>query len=197
MRRGLLALLLCAAACARPPAEREARAGVERAKEGDVEQAMAHFERALALDPDQLVALFNLGLAHLQQGQYVQAAERLARFAELRPDDARGHFELARARALAGWPEPALASLKRAVELGFADYDLLVGDGVFQPLYAMPQYVALEMTVAQRAGVEPRAGVLGAPGGDTLGPGTQTLPGVRLPQAQKPCARGDAACGTP
>ncbi len=196
MRRTLLALLLVSAgACAPSPAEREARAGVEAAKAGDVAGAIEHFQRSLDLDPGNAMARFNLGLAHLYMEQWIVAEEQLRRFVELRPDDARGHFELARARALAGWPQSAIDALKRAVELGFADYELLVSDGVFRSLYGMPQYVALEMTVAQRAGVEPKAGVLAAPGGEELGPGTTTLPGLRLPQLQKPCARGDATCG--
>jgi len=194
MRRCLvIALGLLLAGCADSPAaraEREARAGLALAMEGRVGEAVERFHAALALDPANPAARYNLGLAHLREGQWVLAAEAFARFVEQRPDDALGHFELARAQALAGWSHAALASLAAAVRLGFADHDLLVRDGAFVGLFSDPQYLALEMTVAQRAGVDPVGGVLAVPGGDSLGGSTRTLPGVRLRGVEKPCAKG-------
>ena len=189
-------LLLCA--CGPSPqalAEKEARAGLELAKAGEVGAAVERFQRALSIDPDNAAARFNLGLAHLHGGQWILAMDEFERFTERLPEDAQGHFELARARILAGFSDAALVALGRAVELGFDDHRRLVEAELFAPLYRSPRWLALEMTVAQRAGVEPTGGVLALPGSEQVGRGSWAVPGVRmLPQKDCALAAAGGAC---
>ena len=68
---------------------------------GDMDKALAFYDRALTQNPDNLLARSYLGLAHVEAG-------RLA--------DARGELQEIRARGGAGtWPEVALA---QAIETG-------------------------------------------------------------------------------
>lgn len=200
MRRTTLTacLLLALAGCART-AEQEASRGLELAREGRIEQAVEAFDRALAKDPENLKALYNRGLAMLLLGDGPEAARSLGLFVQIRPDDMEGHFNLARAWALAGRNGEAIASLQRAVELGFSDHDLLIEGGGFQALYRDIRFVQLETVVAQRAGVLPSGGSLGRLEGPAYGgiPVDVRLPGTTGPRStcDRPLAAADTGAG--
>lgn len=175
-------------------AEELAAQGVVHGRSGDLARALEAFDAALELDPKNLKALYNGGLALLGVGRGAEAAERFARFLELRPEDSLAHFQRARALLREQKREEALASLERAVELGFSDWaewraasDLEVG------LAHDFRYVRLGLLVAQRAGrpaPEPRPGE----GYANLPMPTANLPG----QAPRRCVaeEGEAiACG--
>jgi len=180
----LLALALAACGgvrdCGRS-ADELAQEGIERARAGALDDAIAAFESSLLRDPDNLKALYNLGLAQLLRGHGPKAVDALSAFVRLRPDDAQGRFELARAWAISGRRQEALEELRRAVDLGFADHEALVRGGGFQALYSDPRFVALEMVVAQRAGHLADGGSLGRVEGTGYGgiPVDVTLPGIR------------------
>lgn len=157
MPRSLGAALLLALAlvgCKGKQAEDLAAQGIEEGRRGELARALESFDAALALQPDNLKALYNSGLALLGLGRGGAAVERFSRFLELRPDDAHGHFHLARGLLREQRGEEAVTALQRAVELGFADWwewssasDLEAGlGGDFR-------FVHLGLVVAQRAGV--------------------------------------------
>ncbi|MHC4416878.1 MAG: TPR end-of-group domain-containing protein, partial [Planctomycetota bacterium] len=58
-------------------------------------------------------------------------------------------YNLGCARARAGDLEPALAALKRAVELGFSDADLLASDPDLERLREKPEFRGLLEEVRQ------------------------------------------------
>lgn len=178
----------------------EADRGLELAKQGRLTESLEAFGAALAADPNHPKALYNEGMALMGLQRWDEAAISFGRFVEKRPDDKLGWFEKARAETLAGQREDGLRSLQRSVSLGFSNYDLLIRDGVFMPLFRDARFVALEMTVAQRAGVEPDAGTL-ALRAATLGPGSHLLPTMKLPGLSGTCAAkadgqelADASC---
>jgi tetratricopeptide (TPR) repeat protein len=150
----LLALALPLAGCTSKAeeAEREASLGLEQARVGEVPAAIAHFERALTLDEHNPKARYNLALAHLVFRRGREAAVHLRRFLATRPDDAPARFELARALALSGEREQALAELQRALELGFSDFQAL-DNGGFESIEDDVRYVQARVLLAQRAGV--------------------------------------------
>lgn len=168
-------------------ADRLADRGLAAARGGDLSGAIRTFDEALAREPGHPKASYNRGVALLGLGDWAGAAAQFGRFVQSRPDDPLGWLEKARAEVLLEKREAGLASLQRAVELGFADHQRLVEDGVFAPLFSDLRWVALEMTVAQRAGVEPRGGVLGVQAGAPAGPGNWKLPPMGLGPASEAC----------
>lgn len=206
LRRAATALTasLLIAACAPPPAEQaeaEASQAVALARTGRVREAIPGFERAVALDANNLKARYNLGIAFLALGRPVEAAAHLERFVALRPADALGQFNLARAYAQQRRAEDALAALQAAVNAGYADYREMTTSGGLDLLHHDVRYLAVEALVAQRAGVkrEELAGALGKGVGDY---GGIQLPGLKLPTVDQgpSCARedgGEPACSPP
>ncbi|HLV61331.1 MAG TPA: tetratricopeptide repeat protein [Fredinandcohnia sp.] len=183
----LLLLCLALAGCKGNRAEDRAALGIELGRKGDLGGALRAFDEALAADPNNLKALYNSGLALLGLGRGEAAAERFERFLALRPEDAKGHFHLARARLREHRREEAVRALQRAVELGFSDWwewsaagDLEAGlGGDFR-------FVQLGLVVAQRAGIpaaDPRPG---------QGYVNRPMPHANLPgQPKRRCVAGD------
>lgn len=156
---GLLAVLPVLASCNGKEARADelAQAGIEAGRAGDLGRALASFDEALALDPTQVKALYNSGLALMGAGRGGEAAERFSRFLELRPEDALGHFQLARATLQAGRREAALASLQRAIALGFSDWVEWKAASDLSALAGDFRFNQLDLVVAQRAGVATEA----------------------------------------
>jgi len=185
----LIVAALLAGGCASEE-ERLARAdeaaahAVLAARTGALEEALAGFERALALDGGNLRALYNAGLAALELDRPAEARSYLERFVALRPDDALGRLHLARAQARTGDRDAALAGILRAVEAGLDDPGPLA-DADFSSLAGDLRYVQALSLVSLRAGVRPlddrgRLLVGGAP------VRALELPGVRTAAACEP-----------
>ncbi|AKU90308.1 tetratricopeptide repeat protein [Vulgatibacter incomptus] len=134
------------------PAERLAAEGLALARGGQIPAALGRFDEALRLDPGNRKALYNGGLAHLALSQGAEAKGLFERFLAVAPNDAEGHVALAHAQEHLGEAEAAMASLRRAVELGLTDPELLTGGG-FESIQGDVRFVQLVALVAQRSGV--------------------------------------------
>jgi tetratricopeptide (TPR) repeat protein len=166
------------AGCARTDAaDREVAEGVARARAGDVEAALAHFERALRADADHPAALANAGLAALLADRPAAARDHLARLLAASPEDHRSRFLLARAHLALGETEPALAAARRAVADGFDDLAALT-DEAFAPLRSDLRFVQALGLAAQHAGRR-----LPADAGGRLLLGDEPLHTLNLPGA--------------
>ncbi len=75
---------------------------------GNLEQSLAHAERALSLAPDQLTLLLNVAYLHLRRSEYSLALEQLDRARRLAPDSPD-------VTKLAGWADYGLNKLPQAV----------------------------------------------------------------------------------
>lgn len=114
------------------------RAGAARA-DGRLEEAVALYSRALALQPDHEDTLYYLGNCELEQGHFTQALDAYERLVTLNPSgSSRGYMQLAAVRASLepGAPvdlDKAAALFKRALDvdpdsgalLGLAEVALL------------------------------------------------------------------------
>jgi tetratricopeptide (TPR) repeat protein len=89
--------------------------------EGDCEEAVLLYEKALALDPTHEDSLYYLGQCRRELGEPIRAREALDRLVEVNPDSARGHLALG---ALLASPDPAepmdLAEAERHLERAHA-----------------------------------------------------------------------------
>lgn len=91
--------------------------GLVHAQHGRLAEARKHFEKALALAPDDAASLNNLGNLDYLEGLNQQALARYARAAELDPEDAGIRMNLARTAAALGEKAAAEEHARKAVEL--------------------------------------------------------------------------------
>ncbi len=84
-------------------------------QEGDLDQAIVGFQRTSAIEPNNPVALYNLGTALLLRGEPVLAARRFEDAIAIRPDHVPTYNNLAKAYFLAGIPELSFATYNEAL----------------------------------------------------------------------------------
>ena len=84
---------------------------------GRFEEAETHLRRAIALNPQEKYAHFNLGNTLCEQGRFEEALEAARVAVEQRPDFARAHTTLSIALTALGRFEEAEAHLRRAIAL--------------------------------------------------------------------------------
>ena len=83
---------------------------------------IAFFSGILDYSPDYVDVLRILGSLLTLKGRYAEGLKLDRRLVRLRPDDALAHYNLACSYALLKRPEQSLATLRRAVELGYRDF---------------------------------------------------------------------------
>ncbi len=91
--------------------------GNEFVENGQFEEAIAEYEAALALEPDHVSALTNLGVAYYNTEQFEQAIAQYQEALQKAPDDAAVRSNLAAAYVRVGALDTALQEYQRAVEL--------------------------------------------------------------------------------
>jgi tetratricopeptide (TPR) repeat protein len=73
--------------------------GILAAREGKTDEAIGYFEKALELNPENGVALLNLGNAYRQKKEWGSAQKALERAVTLNPEDAEANYSLGMAYA--------------------------------------------------------------------------------------------------
>ena len=97
--------------------------GAALAQSGRAEQAIATFERALAVDPTNAAAKANLGTAYLVLRDYPKAEAALREALSLDADVSRAHNALGVIAVETGRADEAIEHWKRAVELNPREWD--------------------------------------------------------------------------
>ena len=77
-----------------PQAVRELDKGIARQKKGDLQGAIAHYEKAIDIDPHFYPAFNNLGAAYERQGDHRRAEEVLLKALAINPEDGQSHINL-------------------------------------------------------------------------------------------------------
>jgi tetratricopeptide (TPR) repeat protein len=91
--------------------------GVLAGQEGRFDEALAEFDRALALDPDAAPAHLNRGKALLQLGRTAEAAEAFGEACRTDPRSFEAHYNLGVLLLQTGQPAEARPHLRAALEL--------------------------------------------------------------------------------
>jgi tetratricopeptide (TPR) repeat protein len=91
--------------------------GLISTKQGRMNDAIADFQRALAISPDHLVALQNLGNAYRTTGNWPEAQQVLEHAVQVAPQDAESNYALAMTYAPQGDTDRAYQYLQRALKI--------------------------------------------------------------------------------
>lgn len=113
----LLSLLLALQGSAPSPAMQHLHAGVEAEKSGQLDAAVAEFQKATDLDPKLAVAFVNLGDAYIEKRDYAAAIPPLKRAVELSPSLEAAHRLLGYALLAQGYADEAIPHLQKAHEV--------------------------------------------------------------------------------
>lgn len=105
------------------------------------------WEGALANTPNHIGTLRQLGHAYTQRGDYEKGLSVDRRLAILCPHDRVVHYNLACSFSLTGRLDEALDALRRAVELGYRDFEHAAKDPDLAYLRADPRYEAFVAAV--------------------------------------------------
>ena len=97
---------------------------------GQVDEAIAHYRKALEIKPDYAEAHNNLGNALAGRGQVDEAIAHYRKALEIKPDYAEAHNNLGNALAGRGQVDEALEHYQKALGLASAGNDMAMADFV-------------------------------------------------------------------
>ena len=86
-------------------------------QKGQVDEAIAHYQKALVIKPDYLEARNNLGNALMQNGRADEAVVQFRKALEIQPNFAHAHYNLGVALAQKGRLDEAIAQFRKTLEL--------------------------------------------------------------------------------
>jgi tetratricopeptide (TPR) repeat protein len=101
------------------------------------------YERVLRGQPNDVRLLRLLGELYARTGNHARALQIDRKLAELLPDEALVHYNLACSLAMHGSPAAALESLAQAIQLGYNDFSHLEVDPDLNSLRPLPEYQAI------------------------------------------------------
>ncbi|MCM8831796.1 MAG: hypothetical protein NC918_06370 [Candidatus Omnitrophica bacterium] len=109
-----------------------------RKKKKDLE--ILFYENLIKERPDFIQALISLGNAYTQRGFYQEGLEIDKKLVKLKPDDPIVHYNLACSLSLVGEIEESLKELKKAILLGYDEFDYILIDKDLENLCKSPLF---------------------------------------------------------
>ncbi len=108
--------------------------GYDLRQKGRVDEAIAHFQKALQIKPDYAEAHVNLGEALFQQGKVDEAMIHFQKALQIRPDYAEAHNNLGNALLQKGRVDEAITHLQKALQIipGFVKARASFGNALLQ-----------------------------------------------------------------
>ena len=99
-------------------------------KQGNLDEAIAHFGEALRIKPDFFDALINIGVSLNDQRRFEEATRYLRRAVEIEPKSSKAHVQLGIALAQDGNSDEALPHFYQALEFAPGDPDVRTNLGL-------------------------------------------------------------------
>jgi tetratricopeptide (TPR) repeat protein len=94
----------------------------------DIDFEIGFYENTLKESPDFIEAMMALADLYTKKGLYREGLQLDERLSRLRPDDSMVFYNLACSYSLLNNPYAALSAAKKAIELGYDDFDYLYND---------------------------------------------------------------------
>ncbi|MEW6079811.1 MAG: tetratricopeptide repeat protein [Thermodesulfobacteriota bacterium] len=110
---------------------------------GDSEKAEAHYQKALAIDPDSLGVLNSLACLGVKKKQYAHAVEYYAKMFSLQPDSPSAGkicYNIGCLYSLQGEEDKSVYWLKRAVEKGYDNWNQIKTDSDLNNIRGSAEY---------------------------------------------------------
>ncbi|MCM8787861.1 MAG: hypothetical protein NC935_07435 [Candidatus Omnitrophica bacterium] len=98
------------------------------------------YENLVKERPDFIQALISLGDAYTRRGFYKEGLEIDKKLVKLKPDDPIVHYNLACSLSLVGEIEEAIKELKKAILLGYDEFDYILQDKDLENLRNSPLF---------------------------------------------------------
>jgi tetratricopeptide (TPR) repeat protein len=99
-----------------PKALREFEKGKQKQKDGKLDDAARHYQKAIEFDPSFYPALNNLGVIYIRQKQFAKANEAFLQAMKLNPDDSQAYINMGHLHYQQGQYPEAIAELERGLE---------------------------------------------------------------------------------
>lgn len=116
---------------------------MSKPKSHDPEFEIRFFESVLRRDRNYANVVEILGGLYTRQGRLSDGLKMDRRLVKLQPENATAHYNLACSLALSKRKSDALNELRRAVQLGYRDFDWMQQDPDLEPLKAHPDFQRL------------------------------------------------------
>ena len=130
-----LLIVLSLAMCGQEePVSEHLKRGNELSRSGEFEEAVAEYEKALEIEPENIDLLSNIGVAYYNLGQLDKAIDHYSRAIEIAPSDADIRSNLAAAYVQLEQLDNALEEYQKAVELDPSLAQAFFGLGVVYAL---------------------------------------------------------------
>jgi tetratricopeptide (TPR) repeat protein len=122
-----------------------------KAKNHDLAFEVGFYEAVLRRDSNYADVIEILGGLYTKTGRIADGLKMDRRLVRLQPDNATAHYNLACSLALCRRKAESLRTLRRAVELGYRDFEWMSKDPDLEILQPQPQFRALLEQLKPRA----------------------------------------------
>ena len=116
-------------------------------KAHDPEFEIRFFETVLRYDSSYANVVEILGGLYTRHGRIAEGLKMDRKLVKLQPRNATAHYNLACSLALSKRNTDALSELRRAIQLGYRDFDWMQQDPDLEPLKNHPEFQALLETL--------------------------------------------------
>jgi tetratricopeptide (TPR) repeat protein len=113
------------------------------ARKDDPAWDIGFFETVLRREPAYVDVIEILGGLYTKTGRIADGLRMDRKLVRLQPNNATAHYNLACSLALSSRKADALKALRRAIDLGYKDYDWMAQDPDLEVLKGAPQFESL------------------------------------------------------
>ena len=97
-------------------------------QQGEYDEAIAQYQKAVSLQPKLIKAMYGLVLTYTSKKEYSKSVDELQNIRQLQPDNPEIYYNIACMYAKQNMADESIVWLKRSIDKGFHDWDLLKKD---------------------------------------------------------------------